>query len=170
MTMAGPGPRLEDPSIVTATTVISWLAVSSIAAVLSLGCGDSASGDGDTNTREPEASAFSEQVIAGKNLFMRHCAHCHGSNGEGGDAPRLVDLSRGALPLEPPASARVRSGEFRTAGDVADFASTNMPIDAPGSLTSDEYYALVAFLLDENGITSDRVLDTDSAASLQIAR
>ncbi len=29
-----------------------------------------------------------------------------------------------------------------------------MPIDAPGSLTSDDYYALVAFLLDESGITS----------------
>ena len=64
---------------------------------------------------------------------MHHCAHCHGSNGEGGDAPRLVDLSRGALPLEPAASARVRSGEFRTAGDVVAFASTSMPIDAPGS-------------------------------------
>jgi cytochrome c len=170
MTMAGSGPRLEDQAIATATTVISWLAVSSIAAVLSLGCGDSASDDGDTSAREPEASAFSEQVIDGKNLFMRHCAHCHGGSGEGGDAPRLVDLSRGALPLEPAASARVRSGEFRTAGDIADFASTSMPIDAPGSLTSDEYYAIVAFLLDENGITSDRALDADSAASLTITR
>lgn len=166
--MAGRGPRLEDPLIATAS-VIPWLAIASVLATLNLGCGDSASNDGDDGV-EPEVAAFDAQVSAGRDLFMRHCAHCHGGNGEGGDAPRLVDLSRGALPLEPPATAALRTGDFRTAADVADFASTNMPIDAPGSLTSDEYYALVAFLLDENGITSDTPLDAGSAALIDIPR
>lgn len=166
--MAGPGPRLEDQLIATAAATVSWLAVSSVAAAVSFGCGDSASEGGEPNPREPEG--VGEQLIAGQNLFMRRCAHCHGGNGEGGDAPRLVDLSRGALPLEPPASAQVRGSEFRTAGDLADFVSTSMPIDAPGSLTSDESYALVAYLLDANGVISARVLDASSAASLEIPR
>lgn len=170
MTMAGPGPRLEDHLIVTASAVISRLAFWVVAAAVSAGCGDSASDDSDSSAEEPAANAFGEQVLTGKNLYMRNCPHCHGSNGEGGDAPRLVDLSRGALPLEPPAEAELRSGEFRTAADVVAFASANMPVEAPGSLTSDEYYAVVAFLLDASGIASDRVLDADSAASLEIPR
>ncbi len=168
--MAGLGPRLEAELIARASTVISWLALSSVAGALSFGCGDSASEGGDQGPREPEIAASGEQVLAGKDLFMRHCAHCHGGSGEGGDAPRLVDLDRGALPLEPPADARLRTDEFRTAADVVQFASINMPIDAPGSLSLDEYYAVVAFLLDENGITSESVLDTDSAAELEIPR
>ncbi len=168
--MAGPAPRLEAELIARASTVIYWLALSSVVGALSFGCGDSASEGSDEGTREPEIAAFAEQALAGKDLFMRYCAHCHGGSGEGGDAPRLVGLDRGALPLEPPATARLRSVEFRTAGDVVRFASTNMPIDAPGSLSLDEYYSVVAFLLDENGISSEVVLDADSSAELEIPR
>jgi len=170
--MAGPPRRLEDPCIAPIASelpIASWFAVSILAAALGFGCGDSSSSSDPSMTQEPGAVA-DQQVSFGQDLFMRHCAHCHGGSGEGGDAPRLVGLERGALPLEPPEGAVLRTGEFRTAADIAAFVEANMPLEAPGSLSPDEYYALVAFLLDANGVPAGRVLDADTAAALELER
>jgi cytochrome c len=104
----------------------------------------------------PSMAPFPEQVEAGQHLFAEHCAKCHGASGEGNlrkNAPRLVGVAQGeALPLEPAAASKVRKSEFRTAADVERFVREHMPADAPGSLTEDQYWALVAFTLKENGI------------------
>jgi mono/diheme cytochrome c family protein len=108
------------------------------------------------SSSSPEAKApvtFAEQVAQGQALFAANCAKCHGDSGEGTeDAPRLVGLAEGALPLEPPASREVRKSRFVTAADVAEFAMANMPPKKAGTLSADEYLAVIAFDLKANGI------------------
>lgn len=145
--------------------------VSIVVALLALGCGDSSASD---EPNDPggvtEPGTFAEQVSLGEELFGEHCAHCHGSFGQGGDGPRLVGLEQGALPLEPPPSAVLRTTQFVTVSDVAGFVSANMPPDAGGSLSDDEYYSVLAFVLDANGVTPDAKLDAALAATLEIPR
>ena len=99
------------------------------------------------------AATFAEQVTHGQTVFAKSCAKCHGDSGEGTeDGPRLVGLKEGALPLDPPASRKVRKSRFVTVADVAEFAMANMPPKKAGTLTADEYLAVLAFDLKANGI------------------
>jgi cytochrome c len=115
---------------------------------------------------------FAEQVSAGQELYGEHCASCHGDSGQGTkDAPPLVGLDTGALPLDPPATAKHRKTQFKTVADVADFAVKNMPAKAPGSLSEEQYWAILAFDLKANGIDlGDKKLDATVAPTLEIPR
>jgi hypothetical protein len=62
----------------------------------------------------------------------------------------------------------VRTEEFRTALDVYEFASENMPGDDPGSLEASEYVVILAFALSANGVELDTPLDAEVAADLVI--
>jgi mono/diheme cytochrome c family protein len=93
-----------------------------------------------------EAGAtFEAQAAEGQKLYAASCASCHGASGEGGDAPRLVGVSQGALPLDPPKGAKYRKQQFRTAADVAAFVVQAMPPGEPGKLTEEQYWAILAF-------------------------
>ena len=117
------------------------------------------------------ATPFEEQVQRGAVLYGDNCARCHGDGGEGTAAgPRVVGLAEGALPLDPPAEATVRDTQFVTVGDVAAFAAANMPADAPGTLTVDEYLAILAFDLFANGIELVDALTLEGAEELTIPR
>jgi len=136
--------------------------MTSLAFVLTAaGCGGTQTPDGDT---------FALQVERGATSYGTHCARCHGSDGSGASAPRLVGLAEGALPLDPPATREVRTEQFVTVGDVAAFASVNMPADAPGSLALDEYLAILAFALHANGIDLDQPLTLELANDITIPR
>jgi len=115
--------------------------------------------------------AFGAQAQAGQDLYAKNCAGCHGPHGNDGKAPPVVGLDKGALPLEPPPTAKFRKTQFKTVGDVADFVVKTMPPKAPGSLSADEYYAILAFDLQANGIDlGDKKLDGALAATLEIPR
>ncbi len=73
----------------------------------------------------------------GRQLFERHCARCHGSAGEGGVGPRLVGAGHNL--------AKFRHGRL-----LFDYVKSSMPHDAPGSLKTDEYYAIVLYILRAN--------------------
>jgi hypothetical protein len=64
----------------------------------------------------------------------------------------VVGVKDGALPLDPPADRKYRKTRFVTVADVADFAVKNMPPGKGGSLTADQYWAILAFDLHANGI------------------
>jgi cytochrome c len=115
-------------------------------------------------------ASIRDQVAHGRTLFAQHCAKCHGPSGEGKDAPRLVGLAQGALPLDPPPSRKVRESRFVTAADVAEFVVANMPPKKAGSLTTDEYLAVLAFALDANGMRMDAPLTMARADDLVIPR
>jgi cytochrome c len=119
----------------------------------------------------PQPLTFEGQASRGKELFAANCAGCHGASGEGTlKAPRLVGLAQGALPLEPRPGAR-RKREFKTVLDVAEFASKYMPVNAPGSLPTQDYWDILAFDLKANGIDlGGQRLDETTASNLVIPR
>jgi len=115
------------------------------------------------------ARADEAQIAEGGKLFAKHCAKCHGKSGEGTKkAPPVV--GKDALPLQPPATAKVRKTEFHTAQDVAEFVSTKMPANKPGSLKADEYYAILAFDLNANGVADakSKKIDPTTAAEIKL--
>jgi len=117
------------------------------------------------------ADTFAAQVAAGQELYGKQCAECHGKNGNDGKSPPVVGLSAGALPLQPPPTAKMRKTEFKTVADLAAFVVKTMPPKAPGSLSEAEYYAILAFDLKANGIDlGDKKLDGALAATLEIPR
>jgi cytochrome c len=115
---------------------------------------------------------FAEQVALGQKLYGAQCAGCHGNSGEGTkDGPAVVGLDKGALPLQPAATAKYRKTEFKTVADIADFVVKSMPPKAPGSLSAEEYYAILAFDLKANGIDlGDKKLDGELAKTLEVPR
>jgi mono/diheme cytochrome c family protein len=123
------------------------------------------------NATAPAPGAFAEQAKAGEALYGAHCASCHGPNGNDGKAPPVVGLKQGALPLSPPKKSKLRTLPFKTVADIAAFVVKTMPPKTPGSLSADEYYAILAFDLQANGIDlADKKLDAALAATLEIPR
>ena len=120
------------------------------------------------NAAGKHADPAAKQVAEGKKLFARHCAKCHGDAGQGtNDAPPVVGAS--ALPLDPPATAKVRKAQFHTAGDVLDFMSANMPAKKPGSLKPSQYLAILAFDLQANGVArTGAALDAATAKTIEL--
>ncbi len=121
-----------------------------------------------TPQEEARAPHPTNQAEWGQQLYGEYCAECHGDKGQGHanakNAPALVGAS--ALPLDPPQGAKYRKTQFHTAKDVLDFARQHMPMDAPGSLTPEEYDAIVAFDLSANGVElMGKQVDESTAAS-----
>ena len=113
------------------------------------------------------ARADEDQAAAGGKLFAKHCAKCHGDAGQGKKGPPVV--GKDALPLDPPATAKLRKTQFHTAQDVAAFVAANMPPKKGGSLTVDEYYAILAFDLKANGVdVSGKKIDPTTAAAIKL--
>ena len=120
------------------------------ALLLAVGC---AHGSGSGTGAGPVAATDAKsQAARGGTLYADRCATCHGDGGEGtpGGAPAVV--GKDALPLDAPASAKYRKATFHTARDVYDFVKANMPAKAPGTLSQDQYLAIVAFDLMANGV------------------
>jgi polar amino acid transport system substrate-binding protein len=132
-------------------------------------CGGEARAPEAPSIEKPPATP-AEQVALGQKLYAEKCASCHGANGEGDDAPRIVGLRSGALPLDPRPSAQYRKGQFKTAGDVAAFVVANMPPDEAGRMTEQQYLAILAFDLKANGIGLTNKLDLAMAKTLTIPR
>lgn len=110
--------------------------------------------------RGDELPAGRGRAADGGVIYLAKCATCHGATGTEGPDPMLVG-GQGTLAGENP---RLTIGSFWPyATTVFDYIYRAMPFNAPGSLTSDETYALTAFLLEANGIiAADDVIDRDS--------
>jgi cytochrome c len=118
-------------------------------------------------TTVASASGGEDQAAEGAKLYAKHCAKCHGDAGQGKKGPPVV--GKDALPLDPPAKAKVRKTQFHTAQDVAAFVAAKMPANKPGSLTTDEYYAILAFDLKANGVdVTGKKIDPTTAAQIKL--
>src|SRR5919204_1485962 len=85
----------------------------------------------------------------GQPIFAQKCAACHGAGGEGTQSgPRLVD----ATPFKVGVNQPTIGNYWPYATTIWDYIHRAMPFDAPGSLSTDEVYALTAYLLAQNGI------------------
>ena len=114
---------------------------------------------------------------AGERLYATRCAACHGARGEGvGPFPRLVqraaaDPATGdAFPFDRDPSVPKTVGNYWPyATTLFDYVRHAMPYDRPGSLTADETYALVAYLLAENGVvTRTAVMDARTLPKVEL--
>ena len=106
-------------------------------------------------------------VQQGDEIFAERCAYCHGDFAEGlGNYPALV----GGEPKELKTDQRPEKtiGSFWPyASTLFDYIRRAMPFGDAQSLSADETYALVAFLLCMNDIIpEDSVLDAESLAAI----
>ena len=115
----------------------------------------------------------------GAMIYTARCASCHGANGEGGVADALVGPEpKGTAPFGPEYE-RWRNGRsdvpftignyWPYATTVFDYVRRAMPATAPGTLTADETYSLVAWLLAKNQvITTDAVVDAETLPRIRM--
>ncbi len=101
-------------------------------------------------------------VQQGEAVFAAKCQACHGEKGAGQPNDRLVG-SQGSLPGDKPAIKTVGS-YWPYATTLFDYIRRAMPLNESKSLTNDEVYAVVAYLLNLNGIIP--VSETMNAESL----
>jgi mono/diheme cytochrome c family protein len=79
------------------------------------------------------------QVEQGHAIYARRCAKCHGANGEGKMGPSLVGPQH-------------HLSGYGTADVLFDYTRQVMPADRPGRMQDVEYWAVLAYLLKENGL------------------
>jgi mono/diheme cytochrome c family protein len=109
----------------------------------------------------------------GAGVYARHCAACHGAKGEGGQADALVGADPAGIAPFGPQYEQWRGdrpdvpftvGNFWPyATTLFDYVRRAMPPSAPGTLSSDEVYSVVAWLLARNAIiTETEVMTAES--------
>lgn len=103
----------------------------------------------------------------GEELYIQHCASCHGDFGEGLERWPALMGGRGSLRTEQP--RRTIGSFWQHAPAVFDYVRRAMPYAAPQSLTDDDYYAITAYLLHLNElIGEDEVMDRESLARVEM--
>ncbi len=105
------------------------------------------------NAVEPTAQRTA-QVERGQSSFLQNCASCHGRNLDNGEfAPAVKGRSF------------LNHWGARPVSEFAAYLRANMPPGRTGELSKDDYTALVAFIMNANGASSDaESLPPDSAA------
>jgi cytochrome c len=101
-------------------------------------------------------------VKQGEAVFMAKCQACHGEKGAGRPNDRLVG-GQGSLPGDKPPVKTIGS-YWPYATTLFDYIRRAMPFNESKSLTSDEVYGVVAYLLNLNGVIPET--ETINAQSL----
>ena len=101
-------------------------------------------------------------VKQGEAVFVAKCQACHGEKGAGTPNDRLVG-GQGSLPGDKPPVKTVGS-YWPYATTLFDYIRRAMPFNESKSLTNDEVYGVVAYLLNLNGVIPEG--DTMNAQSL----
>jgi mono/diheme cytochrome c family protein len=133
---------------------------------------DVASIDIDVNPTGAGLPAGQGTAATGATVYASKCAACHGPHGEGIDKnPKLIGN-------QPPAGFTFANDVKapKTIGNYWPYATTlydyihrAMPLNAPGSLTPDEIYSVVAYLLAENGVVpATTVIDAKSLPQVKM--
>lgn len=106
-------------------------------------------------------------VAEGEKLFLDRCAVCHGEFGEG--AGRWPPLAGGAGSLKSAQPDKTIGSFWPYLSTVYDYIHRTMPFGNAQSLTPDETYAIVAFLLNMNDIVpADFELSDKNFASIRL--
>jgi cytochrome c len=121
--------------------------------------------------------AGSGSVAKGQDVWEGKCAHCHGVFGESGEVfspliggttaedimtGRVANLNRADYP------GRTTIMKVATVSTLWDYINRAMPWTSPKSLTTEEVYAVTAFLLNlANVVPDDFVLSDKNIADVQ---
>jgi cytochrome c len=105
-------------------------------------------------------------VTQGKQVFGDNCAVCHGDSGQGGIKDRLVG-GQGTLATDKPVKTVGSFWPYATT--LFDYIHRAMPYPTPGSLSNDDTYAVVAYILSLNGILpADGKVDRASLPNIKM--
>jgi hypothetical protein len=107
-------------------------------------------------------------AIQGARIFRATCAACHGESGQGNgwSGTRLVG-GRGTLKSENPILTIGSYWPYATS--LWDYIHRAMPYTRPGSLSTNDIYALTAFLLYDNGIIGKaQVMNQNTLAKVRM--
>lgn len=102
----------------------------------------------------PEGKGTAAQ---GEKLFMDNCASCHGEFGEGSGRWPVLAGGKGSLTSDNP--VKTVGSYWPYASTVFDYVRHAMPYGNTASLSADEYYALVAYVLYLNDVVTDQNLE-----------
>lgn len=91
-------------------------------------------------------------AVDGKPVYEKYCASCHGTKAEGGSAEELAGARHGLTDASPD---KTIGTYWPYATTLFDFVRRSMPMEAPGSLSNDQLYAVCAYLLYLNGIVHE---------------
>ena len=108
----------------------------------------------------------SGSVADGLAVYEAKCKSCHGEKGGGGPMDRLTG-GLGSLATEKPVKTVASFWPYATT--IFDYVRRAMPFQAPQSLTSDEIYAVIAYLLSIDKIVpEDAVLNEKTLAQVRM--
>src|SRR5262245_57887536 len=100
----------------------------------------------------PALSFTADQASRGRDVYGRACSSCHGQ--------QLTDGT--AIPVAGPQFREKWSSPNRSLHELFTLIRTTMPSGKTGSLTTDEYLAVTAYLIESNGVRAgDRALTAD---------
>lgn len=106
-------------------------------------------------------------VAEGKRAYDAKCLACHGADAKGGP---VYGTMVGGIGSFTTASRVVTPGSmYPYAPILFDYIRRTMPMDRPQSLTTNEVYALSAYLLNLNGLVpADAVMDQNTLPKVQM--
>ena len=113
----------------------------------------------DVNGSGAGLPSGSGSVASGEGVFQQQCSSCHGAQGQGGVANRLV--GGGGLNTANP--IKTVGSYWPYATTIFDYTRRAMPHNAPQSLSNDQVYAVTAYILYLNKIISkDSVMNAQT--------
>lgn len=105
-------------------------------------------------------------AVQGKKVYQKYCQSCHGVDGTGDSADELAGAHHG-LTDNPP--DKIIGTYWPYATTIFDFTRRSMPLNAPGTLSNNELYAVTAYLLFLNGIIAEnKLLNASSLPKIEM--
>jgi mono/diheme cytochrome c family protein len=101
-----------------------------------------------------------EQATAGATVYSQSCAACHGTQLEGVAAPALKGSIFGDM----------ATAQGLTAQSLLDVIANTMPQSEPGSLKPEDYNAVTAYILQQNGYPAGTTPLANGAAGMKDAK
>jgi cytochrome c len=171
-----------------------WLGVSVLTALAAAGCATQRSGDveaayaakfsfGTVPTAAELSHYFSYPAdgrglppgsgnyAQGEKVYQVKCVACHGDQLQGTKVGDRLTGGRGTLVNNSPTKAPVKTVEsyWPYATTIFDYVKRAMPFNAPGSLSDDETYAVVAYILGEaNIIGKNEIVSASTLPQVQM--
>src|SRR3954463_10354230 len=128
--------------------------------------------DIDVDTTGAGLPAGSGTPAQGLLVYAQKCASCHGAKGEGiAPAPKLIGRDpRTGFPFGRDAKlVRTVGNYWPYPTTLYDYVHRAMPLSAPGSLTPNEVYSAVAWILAQNEIIPDTaVIDAKTLPAVKM--
>ncbi len=97
----------------------------------------------------------SGSVAQGRQVYAAKCVMCHGDKLQGVKSTGGLALIGGRGTLASAKPLKTTESYWPYATTMFDYIKRAMPFNAPGSLTNDEVYALVAYILAEGHVVGE---------------